>query len=188
VADCVKSPLSVSTGSAAVAWFTPGAAGFDPPTAASGATSPPVPGASAAVAADTGCPSSTYGCPETPSEAVKLAVTSDPPSKATGVSIAGQELNASCTGHPVDVHDDVPSEPLVTAPNVPAELASHLFTVPVSLHDRPPLTASPPAVPMPSTPLRNGTGVLAAAVLYSQFSDTYRPVPVPAEDEYPAAA
>jgi hypothetical protein len=75
-ADCVKSPLSVFTGSAAVAWFTPGAAAFPPPTVVPGSTSPPVLGASAAVAADTGCPSSTYGWPETPSEAVKLAVAS----------------------------------------------------------------------------------------------------------------
>ena len=31
---------------------------------------------------------------------------------------------------------------------------------------------------MPSTPFSSGTAVFAAAVLYSQFSDTYRPVPV----------
>lgn len=76
----MKSPLSVSTGSPAVAWVTPGAAGFEPPTADSGDTSPPIPGARAAVAKDTGCPSSAYGWPLTPSEAVKSAVASDAPS------------------------------------------------------------------------------------------------------------
>jgi hypothetical protein len=104
------------------------------------------------------------------------------------VSSVGQELNASCTGHPGDAHDPVPSDPLVTPPKVPAADASHLFTVPASLHDRPPRTVSPPAVPAPSTPFSSGTAVFAPAVLYSQFSDTYKPVPVPADCEYPDAA
>ena len=74
LADWVKSPFSVFTGSPAVACDTPGAAGLDPPPAVAPAgTSPPVVGASACVAALTGAPSSTYGCPVAPSEAVKSA-------------------------------------------------------------------------------------------------------------------
>lgn len=40
---------------------------------------------------------------------------------------------------------------------------------------------------MPSTPFSSGTAVCAAAVLYSQFSDVYRPVPEP-EPAYATAS
>ncbi len=55
--------------------------------------------------------------------------------------------------------------------------ASQVFSVPGSEQDRPPCTVRPPAEPMPSTPFTSGTDVPAAAVEYSQFSDSYRPVP-----------
>ena len=102
----------------------------------------------------------------------------------------GQASNASRTGHDGDGNPPlpVPSEVLVNPPNVPAAAACQVFTVPASLHDRPPCTVSPPAPPMPSTPFSNGTAVPADAVEYSQFSDTYKPVPVLLDDEYPAAA
>src|SRR5215470_5113505 len=90
--------------------------------------------------------------------------------------MAGQVSNPSCTGHPGD-HGPVASELLVNPPNVPALAASQVFTVPGSPHDRLPCTVSPPAAPMPSTPFSSGTAVPAAAVEYSQFSDSYRPVP-----------
>src|SRR6266436_4409011 len=105
--------------------------------------------------------------------------------------MAGQVSNPSCTGHPGD-HDDAASELLVNPPNVPALAASQVLTVPGSVHDRLPCTVSPPAVPMPSTPPSSGTAVPAAAVEYSQFSDSYRPVPEVAVPEFaeekPAAA
>ena len=104
------------------------------------------------------------------------------------MNIAGQESNASCTGHAGDGHEPPDSAPPVKPPNVPDASASHVFTVPVSAHDRLPSAVSPPAAPMPSTPFSSGTAVFAAAVAYSQFSDTYRPVPVLFEEEYPAAA
>ena len=105
--------------------------------------------------------------------------------------MAGQESNPSWTGHPGD-HGPVASELLVNPPNVPALAASQVLTVPGSVQDRLPCTVSPPAVPMPSTPLSRGTAVPAAAVEYSQFSDSYRPVPEVAVPEWaelnPAAA
>ena len=73
VAAWVKSPFAVFTGSPALACATPGAAGFEPPIVAPAGTSPPVEGASACVAALIGAPSSTYGCPTAPLEAVKSA-------------------------------------------------------------------------------------------------------------------
>src|SRR6266851_3426667 len=73
MADWVKTPFSVFTGSPAAASETPGAAGFAPPVVAPAGTSPPAEGASACVAALTGAPSRTYGCPAAPSEAVKSA-------------------------------------------------------------------------------------------------------------------
>ncbi len=104
---------------------------------------------------------------------------------------AGQLPNASCTGHP-GAHGPTASELLVNPPNVPALSASHVLTVPGSEQARPPWTVSPPAVPMPSTPLSSGTAVPADAVEYSQFSDSYRPVPEVAVPEFaeenPAAA
>ncbi len=73
VADWVKTPVSVFTGSPAIACATPGAAEFTPPAVAPAGTSPPAEGASACVAALIGAPSSTYGCPTAPFEAVKSA-------------------------------------------------------------------------------------------------------------------
>src|SRR5438876_1538379 len=105
--------------------------------------------------------------------------------------MAGQESNPSCAGQPGD-HGPGASEVLVNPPNVPALAASQVLIVPGSVHGRPPCTVSPPAVPMPSTPLSSGTAVPAAAVEYSQFSDSYRPVPEVAVPEFaelnPAAA
>ena len=75
------------------------------------------------------------------------------------MNIAGQESNASWTGHAGDGHDPVASEPLVNPLNVPAASASQVFTVPGSLHDRPPWTLIPPAVPMPPTPFSRLTAV-----------------------------
>jgi hypothetical protein len=99
------------------------------------------------------------------------------------VNSAGHLSNASSTGHAGDGHDPVLSRLLENPPNVPAAVASHVFTVPASEQDRLPWTVSPPAVPMPSTPFSNGTLVPADAVEYSQFSDTYNPVPVLDEEE-----
>ncbi len=104
------------------------------------------------------------------------------------MNIAGHALNASCTGHPVAVHEPEVRELFATEPKVPAAAASHVFTVPASVHDRPPWTLRPPAVPIPSTPLSSGTAVFAAADLYAQLSERYRPVPVDDEDEYRDAA
>src|SRR5271156_5059620 len=106
--------------------------------------------------------------------------------------MAGQVSNPSCTGHPGD-QDEGASELLVNPPNVAALSASQVLTVPGSVQDKPPCTVSPPpAVPMVSTPDSSGTGAPAAAVEYSQFSDSYRPVPaarVPDSAELnPAAA
>ena len=59
-----------------------------------------------------------------------------------------------------------------------------MLTVPESGHADPcPVTVNPP----PSTPASNGTAVPAAALAYSQFSDTYKPVPLPAS-AYPIAS
>src|ERR1700684_138545 len=98
--------------------------------------------------------------------------------------MVGQVLNASFTGQAGDGQEpDEPdaSDALVNPPKVPAEIASQVFKVPESLQDRPPCTVRPPSVPMFSTPLRKGTLVPAEAVEYSQFSDTYRAVPVELE-------
>src|SRR5580693_8519870 len=100
--------------------------------------------------------------------------------------MAGQVSNASCTGQPGDGHEPNASWLLVNPANVPDASACHLFTLPESVQDRPPLTVSPPAAPMPSTPFSNGTLVPAAADVYWQFSDSYKPVPLPAA--YLAAA
>jgi hypothetical protein len=83
VSDWVKSPFSVFTGSPADACpaDAPGSARLPcPPAVVPAGTSPPAEGASAWVAEDTGAPSSRYGCPFVPSEAVKFAVASEPAS------------------------------------------------------------------------------------------------------------
>src|SRR5260370_2899881 len=101
VFDWVKSPFSVSTGSPAAARATPGAAWLDdPPVVVPASTSPPADGASAAVAADTGAPRSTYGWPLGPLEAVKTDPASPAASSAAGVNIAGPHVDASVTAHP----------------------------------------------------------------------------------------
>ncbi|HVB45891.1 MAG TPA: hypothetical protein VNF47_24720 [Streptosporangiaceae bacterium] len=179
--DWVKSPFSVFTGSPAVAWDTPGAAGFDPPITDPDGTSPPVDGARAAVAELTGAPASTYACPVAPSDAVNPAgeaALSNP----TGVSPAGHALIVSSTEHAGAGHD--PTALLASPLNAASPSAAHVFTVPESGHDDPcPVTVNPP----PSTLASNGTAVSAAAVAYSQFSDTYNPVPLPAT-AYPIAS
>jgi hypothetical protein len=66
----VKSPFSGFTGSAVTGWAAeaPGSAGLPrPPEVVPAGTSPPADWASALVAADTGAPSSSYGCPLAPS-------------------------------------------------------------------------------------------------------------------------
>jgi hypothetical protein len=173
VADWEKSPFSVFTESAAVVCMTPGAAGFDPPIAVPDSTSPPVDGASAAVEELTGAPASTYACPVAPSDAVNAAgdaALSNP----TGVSPAGQTLIVSSTEQAGDAHD---AKALLASPlNAASASVAHVFTVPESGQLDPcPVTVNPP----PSVCASNGTAVSAAAVEYSQFSDTYNPVPDP---------
>src|SRR5260370_14400355 len=101
VFDWVKSPFSVSTGSPAAARATPGAAWLDdPPVVVPASTSPPADGASAAVAADTGAPRSTYGWPVVPLEAVETDAAAPAASSATGGDIPGQGVNAPVAGYP----------------------------------------------------------------------------------------
>src|SRR5450755_918857 len=179
--DWVKSPLSVSTGSPAIACRTPGAAGFAPPEAAPAGTSPPADGASACVPALAGTPASTYGCPVAPSEAVKSAGAA-PARYATPDTAVGHPVNDSCTEHAGDAHD---ARLLLASPlNAFSASASSVLAVPESGHPAPrPVTLNPP----PSTPASSGTAVPAAAVEYAQFSDTYNPVPDPAT-AYPTAS
>lgn len=88
---------------------------------------------------------------------------------------AGQAFIVSCTEQAGAAQDD--SALLGKLPNVEEPSASQVLTVPElgQLADWP-VAVKPP----PSTWARSGIAVAAAAVAYSQFSDTYRPVPVPA--------
>src|SRR5580658_567110 len=176
VSDWLKSPFSVFTGSPAAAWASPGSAGSDPPISAPDGTSPPVDGASAVVPADGTAPASTYACPaDAPSEAVNNAGVAAL-SYASPPKPAGHAVNDSSTEHAGDVHG--PIAPLVSPLNAASATDAHVFTVPAfDEHDAPcPVTLNPP----PSTSASNGTLVPALAVEYSQFSDTYNPVPLPA--------
>jgi hypothetical protein len=91
-------------------------------------------------------------------------------------------LIVSCTEHAGDGHD---ASALLPSPlNAASPSAAHVFTVPESGQLDPcPVTVNPP----PSTLASNGTAVSAAAAEYSQFSDTYNPVPLP-DTAYPIAS
>ena len=95
-------------------------------------------------------------------------------SNPTTVSPAGQALIVSSTEHAGDGHD---AKAALDSPlNAVRPSAAQVFTVPEFGHEDPcPVTVNPP----PSTLASNGTAVSAAAVEYSQFSDTYKPVPDP---------
>ncbi len=88
---------------------------------------------------------------------------------------AGHEFSVSCTEHAGDAHDA--SALLDRLLNWDTPWPSAVLTVPEFGHVDPcPVTVNPP----PSTPARMGTAVPAAALEYSQFSDIYNPVPLPA--------